>query len=219
MLEQLGPENLGSDPNQQYIEEAIRRRMLEQQAQAQVAGSQVTDKERQFLQETQAPKKQRLKRRMQQARANRRHRRMRVKASKNQQTPIDLLTELWTKDLITGSGERPAEGLIPYAEMPEKIRKEMPMDAPPVGWDPSKLSPEKLLLIKRLSAMGRQEAEARRQPLTPEQEAALVSRMQSGAATINRQNVLEALRGDPELQRRAQQDPAVMQRLMEMYQQ
>lgn len=70
---------------------------------------------------------------------------------KKQSKIADIAAGLWAK-LITGNAAA-GEGVIPYARVPRAIRDQIPLDAPPVGWDETKLTPQERALLQRMGAM------------------------------------------------------------------
>jgi hypothetical protein len=77
---------------------------------------------------------------------------------------------------ITGAA-LPNPNMIPYAQMPTAVRKLLPYDAPPIGWNPDQLDEAETDLLERLMALSEREREVR--DLTPDQEVELARRMQS----------------------------------------
>lgn len=59
---------------------------------------------------------------------------------------------LWGK-LLTGT-QRPGPGIVPFASLPESARKQLPVTAPPIGWDVHQLDPRERALLRRLVQIG-----------------------------------------------------------------
>jgi hypothetical protein len=70
----------------------------------------------------------------------------------SQRELVTTAQSLWSK-LIPGQAAA-GQGIVPYASMPQQIRKEVPLHGPVVGWDPKKLTPKERGLLFRLRAMG-----------------------------------------------------------------
>jgi len=76
-------------------------------------------------------------------------------------TPWDAAMAQKGGRLVLSTGREAASGdIIPYALMPDIIRKQLPHDAPPIGWDATKLNKRELSRLNYWLAMGEQERAA-----------------------------------------------------------
>lgn len=66
--------------------------------------------------------------------------------------------------LVYGT-DLPGEGMIPFASLPEDVRKGVKLPAPPIGWNPDKLGDQELALLQAL--MRRSETERGANTLRP----------------------------------------------------